>query len=87
MNAIGWVLTGVSALLLGCGLASISQHEMSEGERLFRSNCRSCHTLPDPTEYSDEEWPELVKRYADRIELPMEAQRAILEYLQTVNAR
>lgn len=72
--------------LIGCSHMGFARREMTGGERLFRANCRSCHVLPDPKEHGHEEWPELVARYGERIDLPAESQQLIVEYLQTVLA-
>ena len=58
---------------------------MTRGERLFRSNCRSCHTLPNPKSQTDLDWVTLVKRYGSEIDLSTEVQAEIVAYLQSVN--
>ena len=58
---------------------------MTSGERLFRSNCRSCHTLPNPKSQTDSDWVTLVKRYGSQIDLVPEVQAKIIAYLQRVN--
>ena len=58
---------------------------MTSGERLFRSNCRSCHTLPNPKSQTDSDWVALVKRYGGRLDLVTEVQAEIIAYLQSVN--
>jgi cytochrome c2 len=58
---------------------------MISGERLFRSNCRSCHTLPNPKSQTDSDWVSLVKRYGSQIDLVPEVQAKIIAYLQRVN--
>ena len=58
---------------------------MTSGERLFRSNCRSCHTLPNPKSQTDSDWVSLVKRYGGQIDLVPEVQAKIIAYLQRVN--
>ena len=58
---------------------------MTSGERLFRSNCRSCHTLPNPKSQTDSDWVTLVKRYGSQIDLAPEVQAKIIAYLQRVN--
>ena len=58
---------------------------MTSGERLFRSNCRSCHTLPNPKSQTDSDWVSLVKRYGSQIDLVPEVQAKIIAYLQRVN--
>lgn len=58
---------------------------MTSGERLFRSNCRSCHTLPNPKSQTDSDWVVLVKRYGGRLDLVTEVQAEIIAYLQSVN--
>ena len=58
---------------------------MTSGERLFRSNCRSCHTLPNPKSQTDSDWVTLVKRYGSQIDLVPEVQAKIIAHLQRVN--
>ena len=58
---------------------------MTSGERLFRSNCRSCHTLPNPKSQTDSDWVTLVKRYGSQIDLAPEVQAKIIAHLQRVN--
>ena len=55
---------------------------MTSGERLFRSNCRSCHTLPNPKSQTDSDWVSLGKRYGSQIDLVPEVQAKIIAYLQ-----
>lgn len=80
---VAGILTAVS-LVLACSGARFSK-EMSRGERLFRSNCASCHTLPNPAKYTDIEWPALVNRYAERTTLNESEREKIIEYLITAN--
>ena len=80
VKIISIILTVVLGLiLLGC--SGIERKEMSEGERLFRANCRACHVLPNANDFSGEEWVILVKRYADPLNIPPEKQKKILDYL------
>ncbi|MEP0829416.1 MAG: hypothetical protein AB1690_09710 [Candidatus Zixiibacteriota bacterium] len=71
--------------LIGCGGAYKAGQQMSEGERLFRANCRSCHLLPRPAKHTDAEWPGLVKRYGEKIRLADSSQAAIIEFLNANN--
>lgn len=58
---------------------------MSAGERLYRANCRSCHSLRRPESHADNEWPRLVKRYGDKIHLTAAEQTEIIQYLMDAN--
>jgi mono/diheme cytochrome c family protein len=44
----------------------------SDGERAFRANCQTCHTLPNPRMKSDGDWPKFVQRYGGRAILTQE---------------
>ena len=73
-------------VIIGCAMKNTPRSApMSEGERLYRSNCRACHTLRNPTSYTDEQWPPLVQRYGGRIHLTPESQQKIVDYLLSAN--
>ena len=84
MNRVVAIIIISLATIIGCGwqMAGI---DMTSGERLFRSNCRSCHTLPNPKSQTDSDWVVLVKRYGGRLDLVTEVQAEIIAYLQSVN--
>ncbi len=81
-----WLLMG-SICLLGCAASNTYRagEVMSEGERLYRANCRACHSLRDPASHTDAEWPGLVRRYGGKISLTPETEQKILNYLQSAN--
>ena len=85
----GWLALTAAILLIvgGCAGKRLPPpgQPMSEGERLYRANCRACHTLRNPASYTDEQWPPLVHRYAGRINLPPETQQKIVDYLLNAN--
>ncbi len=54
---------------------------MSEGERLFRSKCRSCHVLPDRDKFSHEEWMDIFSDHRNRMNLESEEYDILLEFL------
>ncbi len=86
----GWLALAAAFLLIiviSCAVKHLPepQSKISEGERLYRANCRSCHTLRDPASHTDEQWPGLVHRYGDRIHLSPESQQKILDYLLRAN--
>lgn len=58
---------------------------MSEGERLYRGNCASCHALRNPRNYTDGEWEVYLRKYGEKIELDSAEQSKILGYLQAAN--
>jgi len=39
-----------------------------EGRDVFRRVCSRCHALPDPAQYTGEEWPEVVQRMRGHME-------------------
>lgn len=69
---------------LGCG-GSIVDEESTPNSRLFAASCQSCHTLPKPTDKSDEEWPPLVKKYGIQAKLTGEQIDRITIYLLANN--
>ena len=77
----------ISLIVVGCAATAerLGDRPISEGEKLYRANCRSCHTLRNPGRYTDEQWPPLVERYAGRINLSEESQQRIIEYLLSAN--
>ena len=85
MNRILLTYIRIITLVLICGCTTFQRKEMANGERLFRANCRACHTLPDANKFTDSEWVDLVRRYADPLEIPVEDQKLILEYIQDNN--
>ena len=55
--------------------------EVSSGEKLYRSKCRTCHTLIEPKKFKDEEWKTFVEKYGSRVHLSVEEKEKILKYL------
>ena len=74
----------IIALLHGCG-GSIVDEESTPNSRLFAASCQSCHTLPKPTDKSDEEWPPLVRKYGEQAKLTGEQIDRITIYLLANN--
>lgn len=74
-------------LYIGCvtSRGGAAQAPMSSGERLYRANCASCHRLIEPSRFSDEQWPDLVRRYGGRLNLSVEVESQILEFLRSAN--
>lgn len=68
----------------GCRRGDISENK-TPGEKAFRQYCQSCHSLPKPTDKTDEQWPGIVKRYGNRAKLNSQTQALILRYLQNSN--
>ncbi|MFH1068717.1 MAG: hypothetical protein V1794_03765 [Candidatus Glassbacteria bacterium] len=64
---------------------NVRRSAMSEEERAFRATCTSCHSLPDPSSKTDEEWVVIVERHAKMLGLQAVDQEKILRYLQQSN--
>ena len=84
-NVFSPLLLGlIIALSLGCGGAIVDE-ESTENSSLFAASCQSCHTLPKPTDKSDEEWPPLVRKYGEQAKLTGEQIDRITIYLLANN--
>jgi cytochrome c5 len=77
----------MAALSFGCAGSSADsgKETRSPGEIAFRSSCQTCHSLPKPAKYSDEQWPPLVARYGARAKLSDSAITQIIQYLTLHN--
>lgn len=59
--------------------------EKSPGEKLFTTNCQSCHILPKPSMHTDIEWPALVAVYGQKAKLSSVEIETITSYLTMNN--
>lgn len=75
----------VAALTVSCGPKTEIAESQSDGQKLFRASCRTCHRLPKPESKTDAEWPSLVNRYGERAKLSPEQIDLIIAYLQAAN--
>lgn len=73
---------GLFLLYAGCSALKVSTREMTPGEKLFRANCRACHTLPRVGSRSQAEWRALIGQHQDRLQLQEADVAAIINYLQ-----
>lgn len=53
----------------------------SDGGRLYRAKCGSCHRLMSPSEHNADKWAEYVEKYGNKIRLTDEEKQNILDYL------
>jgi len=53
-------------------LKPMQQKPAGMGARAFENHCGECHALPDPLQYNNDHWPELLKR--------MQRNMAIMKY-------
>ena len=72
-------------LFLSCSSKSINYSEMSEEERLYKSNCISCHSLPDSKSKSDEQWITILDDHNNRTKISQQKINIILNYLMNNN--
>ncbi|NUO19512.1 cytochrome c [bacterium] len=73
-------------LLAGCAAKEIKPSApLSDGERLYRANCASCHSLRKASDFTDDEWPIYVERYGAKLHLTAEQRALILNHLKTSN--
>ncbi|MEW5925596.1 MAG: cytochrome c [Candidatus Zixiibacteriota bacterium] len=82
------IITIIPILLIigaACTRPSFKQSRMSEGERLFRANCRACHVLPKPDQKKADEWATFLENHPDPAALSPEVRSLIVTYLQGTN--
>jgi len=80
------LVVALVVIVSGCAATAPQQgSEMTEGERLYRANCASCHALRKPANYTDEAWQSYVAKYGEKLALSPTTQKAILHYLQSHN--
>ena len=78
-------------LILGCGAYTPQPGEQTtasadtDGEKIYRRQCRNCHSLPKPGSHTDDEWPPLINRHSKRVKLTEEQTKALLAYLREHN--
>ena len=75
----------VALIVAGCSQMKGTRRPMSDAEKTFRANCRSCHILPKPTEKESGEWPIFLKAHSEDKDIPAEDIEKIVEYLQEEN--
>jgi len=57
--------------------------EMSEGEKLYRSKCSSCHNIIEPNRHDEETWHKYVEEYGRK--MTVDEKRLVLQYLVDYN--
>ena len=77
-KTIAWSACIVAALTLVHGCVSLTA-ELSEGERLYRAKCSSCHRLIGPEEHGAPAWRHYVDEYGQP--LTSDEKHRILEFL------
>jgi len=75
------LLFAFELLLSFSGCSSRPQEELS-GERIYRIRCRTCHALPNPGDYTLEQWEKVLVDMAQRSGISHEEQKRILLFLQ-----
>ena len=75
-------ITRVLALLAAAACTSAPSRPMTEGERLYRAKCTSCHKVYEPSSRSD--WPRVIDKMEaeKKVRLAPEDRAEILTYLQ-----
>lgn len=81
------ILIIFSAFIFSCNSSPLNkkQNDVDERERIFKSKCTSCHSLPVPQSKSDEEWKIILSEHNKRIKISPQNYNTILNYLQSHN--
>lgn len=75
-------ITAVLTLALAAACSSAPSRPMTEGERLYRAKCTSCHKIYQPSDRSN--WPAVLDKMEalKKVHLNPEDRAEILTYLQ-----
>ncbi|MGB9773773.1 MAG: c-type cytochrome [Bacteroidota bacterium] len=75
------LLFALELFLSFSGCSSRPQEELS-GERIYRIRCRTCHALPNPGDYTLEQWEKILVDMAERSGISHEERKKIFLFLQ-----
>jgi hypothetical protein len=73
-----------AALLVASGAAACASLDPTgpvDAETVYRARCALCHPPWAPTDFSPDEWPRYVRKYAPRAGLTQGERDAVLAYL------
>ena len=73
-----WFVGMASLIMLVYGCQNMAV-QMSNGEKLYRAKCSSCHRVIEPVEHGEEEWRQYVDKYGKK--MTDEEKRIVLGYL------
>jgi len=66
----------LSTSIHGCQSLAI---QMSDGEKLYRAKCSSCHNIIAPSLHDEETWHKYVEEYGKR--MTIKEKQLVLQYL------
>jgi hypothetical protein len=80
----------VILLLTGCASGpsvnnNAARDAVDPRAALYKRKCISCHSPVNPSDHSDEEWPEILEDHQDRLNLSVEDKARLIEYLTENN--
>jgi cytochrome c5 len=73
-------MASLFVLVYGCQNMAV---QMSDGEKLYRAKCSSCHRVIAPGDHEEEEWRLYVEKYGKK--MTDEEKRIVLGYLATAD--
>lgn len=76
-------LSMASAELARSRWPDASLESLEQGRQLFLTNCHRCHSYPDRTAYTAEEWPALVRRMGRKAHLSDAEATLVLRFVLT----
>lgn len=59
--------------------------KLVEGKNIFTASCAKCHDLPQPKEFNDEDWIDLVKRMSVKAKLDENQEKLVYDYITSEN--
>ena len=67
---------GLFILIHGCRIMAV---QMSDGEKLYRAKCSSCHNIIEPDRHDRQTWDKYVDEYGRK--MTIEEKQLVLDYL------
>lgn len=85
LNILSVSLVLLVLLVAGCSQMKGTRRPMSDGEKLFRVQCRMCHILPKPDEKQSDEWPAFLNAHSEDKDIEPGKLEKIVKFLQSGN--
>ena len=80
---LGLLFVFVFSIVAGCSQMKGTRRPISDGDKLFRSKCRSCHILPKKDEKKSDEWPIFLSAHTKDKAIAPEDLEKIVQFLQS----
>jgi len=83
MRTTAYCILFACLIAAGCSQMKDTRRKMTDDEKTFRANCRTCHILPKSENKSLDEWPQFLKAHAEDKDISPEDLEKIEKFLQS----